>query len=490
MHKKYITCIMLVFLLYCFFPIGASHAADLKIWFLGGNGTKGTGTLIQGPNGRVVLFDEGYTADWASYAKDLMDAVGISYIDYAVAGHYDSDHIGALDDLNNRMGGSSSSGYAPNFGVFYDRGGNVKIDGGPIDSSYFNLVDKSGKRATVHVDGSSDIDLGNSAVLRFLSVGAPNTEKALYVRGRPNLTSRITENNKSISALVTYGGFDLYLGSDLEGSGEKAVDDVVADLGREVDVLLVDHHGSRTYQISSPEFLANMNPEVAVISVWNNSHGHPTRTTVENLQDVVEQDSQRIIRLQPGDEGADTWAPEDMAYCYTTNTHLYVVTNGSSYTVDTVDGFGGNDITNPSLVNHATDQPSFIPTPVPTAPPPPALLSIAPAETTAEGGTPISVSWTFQSIPQIIDAYFGVELPDQRLMVMDPSGVFQSEIVPITTDFNVSGNPSGNLILDVPYGIEPDTYVFKAVSVPAGTSVLDPANWITGRISTAEVSIR
>ncbi len=93
-----------------------------------------------------------------------------------------------------------------------------------------------------------------------------------------------------------------------------------------------------------------------MISVWSNSHGHPRRTTVETFQAAVEPEDQRILRLDPGDVGDSSWAPENMAYCHTTNRHIYVYTNGVNYTVDTVDRAGGDDITEPGLINHYADE--------------------------------------------------------------------------------------------------------------------------------------
>ncbi len=338
----------------------------MEIWFVSQYGSAGTATLIKGPDGTVVLYDEGGGANAASKCKAILDAEGMSFIDYAIAGHYDSDHQGGLDDLVSMMGGTYS------FGTFYDRGGTQTHTGSAIDANYYDLVSTSGKRATVTLYGSSDISLGYGAKVQFMSVGAPNTTDAIYIRGRPNVTTGISENNKSITALVsfnsTYGapGFDLYLGSDAEGTTELAVDNVVGDLGRSCDVLLVDHHGSYTYGISSPEFLGNMDPELAIISVWDNSHGHPRVEVVENLQKVVEPLDQRIVRLMPGNEGAVGWAPETMDYCHTTGSDsidgtvkITVSTDGLFYTVT---GYG---ITEPGLTDHPVDEYFTTPTPTP-----------------------------------------------------------------------------------------------------------------------------
>jgi competence protein ComEC len=351
-----------IFLGICYVP--DSLAQNLEIYCVWGNGGGGTCTFVRGPNGTTALLDEtGGNTEASALYDDILTKKGITSIDYAVACHYDTDHINGLDDLVSKMGGTS------HFGTFYDRGGTIRADGSAIPSAYYNLVNPSGKRRTPSLDGSSDIDLGNGGIIRFLSVGAPNTTPALHVRGRSDVTSGISENNKSISVLVTYGGFDFYFGSDLEGSGEEAVAGVITqDLSRDLDVLHVDHHGADTYGINSLSFLQTMDPEVAVISVWSNSHGHPRRTTVERLQQVVEPLPQRIIRLAPGDEGDAAWAPEDMAYCLTTNRHLVITTDGTTYTVSTVPRSGGNDITEPGLTNHSTEA---IPTPTP---PPPITL--------------------------------------------------------------------------------------------------------------------
>ena len=384
-------CILTSLLIAAFLLCGLPAAAqELKIWSVWGSG--GQGTLIQAPGagGKVVLFDEGGGPTWATQLDTLMDSLGIAYIDYCIAGHYDQDHIGGLPYVVSNLGGQS------HFGAFYDRGGTTDHDGGALPSAYLTAV--AGKRATVSVDGSSDIDLGNGAVLRFLTVGAPDTSPTLFVRGRQDINGGMTANDKSITCLVTYGGFDMYLGSDAEGTNEAQVALVMGDLGRGVDVLHVDHHGSDTNGISSPEFFGAMDPEVALISVWSNSFGHPRATTVANLDNVVEHGIPSIIRLAPGDTSNPDWAPEDYtAQCFTSNRHVYIHTTGNPYSIEAV--YPGQTPT-PLITDHATDDPgmgeptytpTITPTPTPTRTP---TLTPTPTPTTGPGIVVINeIAW-------------------------------------------------------------------------------------------------
>ena len=53
----------------------------------------------------------------------------------------------------------------------------------------------------------------------------------------------------------------------------------------DVDVLKVGHHGSSTS--STKEFLAQVKPEIALISVGkDNTYGHPTESALERLKNI------------------------------------------------------------------------------------------------------------------------------------------------------------------------------------------------------------
>ena len=343
--------------------VSPSTAADLKIICVWANGSSGTGTLVVGTDGTTFLLDCGGGATWASYCKAAMDANGISQIQYVIAGHYDTDHVGGLDDLVNLTGGTASTGYSPNVVTvaFYDRGVTTRQDGTAIPAEYLNFVTASGRRSTIAYNYTKAL---GSASLKVLGRGVANSTNQTKLRTGTTITVA-DENAMSIPVLITYGGFDMYIGIDADGVEEKAIDDdIVTTLGRNVDVMQVDHHGADTNAINSAEFIGKLDPEVAIISCWNNAFGHPRRTTVTNLQSYVEPLAQRIIRLSPGDPDDPNWAPESMSYCATTNGHVTITSNGSTYTVS------GNGLTQAGLTNHATDNggsPTPTPTPVPSS---------------------------------------------------------------------------------------------------------------------------
>lgn len=468
-HRRHAQRCWLLLSVAVFFTARA-HAQNLDIWCVWQTDGIGTCSVVRGPDGTVVLLDEcGGNTQAEALVTDILAPNGINYIDYAIAGHYDQDHTGGLDDIVGLMGGISA------FGAFYDRGGTLRHEGDSIPSGYYDVVTASGRRATPSLDGTSDIDLGNGARLYFLCVGAPDTREELYIRGRPSVTSSITENNKSIAVLVTYGGFDFYFGSDLEGTGEMAVDDVVAaDLGRKVDILHVDHHGADTNDISSYSFLHTVDPEIAIISCWDSQpHGHPRRTTVEQLQDVVEPLPQRIIRLEAGDDDHAAWAPGNMEYCLTTYRHVRISTNGTTYTVDTVDRAGGTDITDPGLVNHYADQGSHIPTatPVPVIPTPtpfPEMLSVTPQKDTYRPGDKFIMTVAFKRADVDWDGY---------LVIIGRPGVYSVTkygLAPGVHPFienaleRVIPFSTRAALFTVPYGVR-GKYTLIAAILPAGS---------------------
>lgn len=91
--------------------------------------------------------------------------------------------------------------------------------------------------------------------------------------------------------MVTYDDFDFLISGDLIGrdSGaedakvEEAVSQAINADGRVVDVLHVNHHGADNG--SSARFIADLEPNIAVISAGNrNNHEHPRNSALQRLE--------------------------------------------------------------------------------------------------------------------------------------------------------------------------------------------------------------
>ncbi len=89
-------------------------------------------------------------------------------------------------------------------------------------------------------------------------------------------------NEASLVLKASVEGRTYLLTGDTESSVEKAL--VQSNLDLRADVLKVSHHGSKS--ATSAEFLMAVSPEKAVISVGENSYGHPTDEVLTRLRNM------------------------------------------------------------------------------------------------------------------------------------------------------------------------------------------------------------
>lgn len=85
-------------------------------------------------------------------------------------------------------------------------------------------------------------------------------------------------NGLSVISLIRYANFSALL----TGDAGLVVENQIADLAGDIDVLKVPHHGSKTGM--SDHFLSLTSPELAVISVGvKNKYGHPAKVSLDLL---------------------------------------------------------------------------------------------------------------------------------------------------------------------------------------------------------------
>lgn len=89
------------------------------------------------------------------------------------------------------------------------------------------------------------------------------------------------ENNNSLVLLLTAYGKRILFTGDMSLDAER---DIINDSKlKNIDILKVGHHGSKSS--TSKEFLDNINPKIALVSVGeNNSYGHPDESVLEKLE--------------------------------------------------------------------------------------------------------------------------------------------------------------------------------------------------------------
>ena len=193
-----------------------------------------------------------------SNTVDYLQEQGITSIDYHFASHYHADHIGCLDDL--------AAAGIPVTGACYDRGGSYS------SATFGDYVATCGDLRQTLSEGQ--------VITLDASTANPVTFTVIALDGAGISTS--DENARSVVILLSYGEFDEVFGGDLPGESPN-IESVVGPLVGDVEVYKVNHHGSRFS--STDAWLDTISPEVAILSVGNNSFGHPTGDALNRLHD-------------------------------------------------------------------------------------------------------------------------------------------------------------------------------------------------------------
>jgi competence protein ComEC len=213
---------------------------------------QGDATLIQAPGGVAVLFDGGPPE--ANVAAQLKRA-GVRRLALVVATHQSRDHHGGLQAVVERFP----------VDTLLENG-----DGTP-DRSFWRMVDTARARGARVIEPTPGQTL-TAGALRIRVHGPP-----------PRAPGPAPEdpNPRAVVAVVSYGGFDLFLSGDAESDALAQYPDLP-----DVDAMKVSHHGSADPGL--PQLLKRLRPQVAAIEVGKgNSYGHPTPSTLAALRSAV-----------------------------------------------------------------------------------------------------------------------------------------------------------------------------------------------------------
>lgn len=211
---------------------------------------QGDSILIQTSDSATALIDGGYDN---GMTLAYLQQHGIARIDVMIATHPHADHIGGLIEVMEAL-----------------PVGEIWTSGAVHTTATFEaFLDTIAERQIPYHEGSIGINI---------SVG---DLQLAVLHAEPDAANL---NDSSLVVRLDYGEVSFLFTGDAEAEAEHAMLTNVPDL-LPVDILKVGHHGS--YTSSSSDFLAAIQPEIAVYSAGaGNSYGHPHAETIANLRAV------------------------------------------------------------------------------------------------------------------------------------------------------------------------------------------------------------
>ena len=227
----------------------AAPNQSLQVSFI--NVGQGDSALIRDANGFDVLIDGGKLSAGPTVVAYLRDQ-GVDDIDVMVASHADSDHIGGLIDVLDATD-------IPVESVIYS--------GYPGDTltwtDFVTAVANEGITLTV---------------AQFPQTYTWGETTAHILNPESGLVNPDT-NDVSVVVLLEHGNNRFLFPGDIDSAIEATV--VARGTPVAADILKVPHHGSQ--YSSSDLFLSAVQPKEAIISVGDNSYGHPADATITRL---------------------------------------------------------------------------------------------------------------------------------------------------------------------------------------------------------------
>ena len=211
---------------------------------------QGDAILVRSPEGQVALIDGG---DTNSRALPYLRSQGVERLDWVIATHPHSDHIGGLVEVLEAVPVAK-----------------VVTNGQEHTTApYVRFLEaiEAARAEYVEVSRGDTLSLG-SLTLQVLN---------------PTKTTGDMNNNSVVVRLV-HGQTTFLFTGDAEREAEESML-LSSVFPVKADVLKVGHHGSRTS--SNPQFLSLVKPQIAIYSAGaGNTYGHPHAETLAALAGV------------------------------------------------------------------------------------------------------------------------------------------------------------------------------------------------------------
>lgn len=205
--------------------------------------------------GYNILIDGGVKTT-AQDVTAVLDRYGVRSLDLVIASHVDSDHIGGIARVIRDYDVMSF--------VTAKTDSSLKSENDIVWQDLLSALNKTGIKY---------VSAGDSFAFGKLTVEIISPDRKFD-----------STNDSSVVARISYGDRSFLFTGDISAEVEKTI----IESGRDVrcDVLKVSHHGSHT--ATSEEFLKNVNPSYAIVSVSaHNSYNLPNHEVMQRLYGFV-----------------------------------------------------------------------------------------------------------------------------------------------------------------------------------------------------------
>lgn len=259
--------LVVTLVIFLFVPVATTYGCylynkrfnnDLRVNFVDvGNGDA---IIVEGPKGIRMLIDGGgFHAGDFDVGKSVLTPILLSKkimtIDHMISTHPHGDHLGGIPTIINdfTVKAFATGSYFISTEKFVD---------------IMKLLKKKKIPLTTWKRGDR-ILLGKDVEISILNPG-PET-------GIDNL------NNASLAMIMRYHNFSILFAGDIGAEIEEKL--ILAGTNLKADVIKIPHHGSK--HSSSHEFLASVQPKVAVLSVGRGISGIPSHEAIKRYEEFA-----------------------------------------------------------------------------------------------------------------------------------------------------------------------------------------------------------
>lgn len=231
---------------------------------------QGQSLLLETGGGSVLIDCGGSESSPGDLAADHLSARGISRVRLLILTHYDEDHAGGVPELLERM---------------------------PVDVILMPDIPDENRAAIEAAAKKTDTNL--YPVSEDLEATLGSTRLTVYGPASPSSGG----NEACLSIYAALPDFSVLVTGDLSSDSETEL--LRGQSVPQADLLVAGHHGSK-YSTSSL-LLRKIAPKAVVISVGENSYGHPAGETLSRIQaagaTILRTDQMGTIRCIGAEDG-------------------------------------------------------------------------------------------------------------------------------------------------------------------------------------------